>query len=335
MAALLSAALLLTGCGGQRAPQPKRSVSIGAVGYSEDDTYIGELLACLRQDVKDLSEKDRPVTLTTRFAGGAQRTEDRCVEELIDSGCDVLCVNLVDRTAPTKTIDLAIRHDIPVIFFNREPVREDLMRWERLYYVGSEARESGVMQGELAADWIRSHPETDRNGDGRIQYVLLEGEPGHQDAIIRTENSVDTLRQEGIEVDKLSYQIANWSRAQAQTRMTQMIDTYGSGIELVLANNDDMALGALDAYGRKSVATENRPVVFGTDGTKVGLKAIRDGEMAGTVYNDKEGQALGIARLACALAEGTSLDAFDFQEGRYLYLPYKKVTAENADSFPD
>ena len=62
MAALLSAALLLTGCGGQRAPQPKRSVSIGAVGYSEDDTYIGELLACLRQDVKDLSEKDRPVT---------------------------------------------------------------------------------------------------------------------------------------------------------------------------------------------------------------------------------------------------------------------------------
>ena len=83
-----------------------------------------------------------------------------------------------------------------------------------LYYVGAEAKQSGVMQGELAVDVIQADSRIDRNKDGRIQYVVLEGEPGHQDAIIRTENAVDTLKNNGIELEKLSYGIANWNRAQ-------------------------------------------------------------------------------------------------------------------------
>ena len=82
---------------------------------------------------------------------------------------------------------LAKQNDIPIIFFNGEPVWEDLMQWEDLYYVGCDAEQSGVMQGEIAADYIKNHPEVDKNQDGEIQYVLLEGEAGHQDAISRTD----------------------------------------------------------------------------------------------------------------------------------------------------
>ena len=107
---------------------------------------------------------------------------------------------------------------------------EDLLQWNRLYYVGAYAKESGIMQGELAADLIQEDASIDRNRDGQIQYVVLEGEPGHQDAIIRTENAVDTLKSRGVKLEKLSYGIANWNRAQAQNRMLQMIGQHQNQI---------------------------------------------------------------------------------------------------------
>ena len=121
---------------------------------------------------------------------------------------------------------------------------------------------------------IRQNSQIDHNKDGKIQYVVLEGEAGHQDAIIRTENAVDTLNKNGIELEKLSYQIANWNRAQAQNRMEQMLGQYKNKIELVLANNDDMALGALDAYkkfelyrGPSSGIYRNRRHGYGVEGS--------------------------------------------------------------------
>ena len=117
---------------------------------------------------------------------------------MIDAGCDIMCVNLVDRTAPGKIIKLARQNNIPIIFFNREPVKEDLMQWNKLYYVGCDAEQSGVMQGQIAADYIKANKNVDKNNDGKIQYVLLEGEAGHQDAISRTDCSVKTIINNGI-----------------------------------------------------------------------------------------------------------------------------------------
>ena len=324
--------LALEGCAGRQAPQ-KRYLRIGVVMYDVNDTFLSELIACFREDAKSLQTEERSINVTVRDGEKSQRTEDSCVEELIDGGCDVLCVNLVDRTAPSRIIDMAMERDIPIIFFNREPVKEDLAQWDRMYYVGSDPEESGVMQGELAADYIRSHSGVDRNKDGVIQYVLLEGEPGHQDAIIRTESAVSTLTREGVQLEKLSRQIANWNRAQALTKMSQMMTQYGSRIELVLANNDDMALGAIDALRQAGITEGSRPAVFGIDGTKEGLQAIVDGTMAGTVYHDKEGQAMTMAKLAAALYDGEDLSSFHLKDWTYCYLPYQKVTPENLEKF--
>lgn len=323
---------LLCACGRQEQSVP-HNIHIGVTYYNQSDTFLNELLTCFREQLDYLKRDDCEITMTIRDAAGSQRTQDDQVASLITEGCDILCVNLVDRADPSEIIDVARENDVPIIFFNREPVAEDLKQWDKLYYVGADAKQSGVMQGELAVDIIQENSQIDRNKDGKIQYVVLEGEAGHQDAIIRTESVVDTLKNNGIELEKLSWQIANWNRAQAQNRMTQMIGQYQTGIELVLANNDDMALGAIDAYEKTNFTESTLPVFLGIDGTDAGLQAILDSKMSGTVYNDKEGQAEAMARLAVAIASEEGMEEIEFENEKYIYLPYSKVTSENVQSY--
>ena len=321
----------LSGCG-ETSTDTGGKVQVGVTYYNQTDTFLGELIDCFKTSLEEHNTGELEVTAMVREAAGSEKTQNEQVRELIDAGCNVLCVNLVDRADPSEIIDMARESDIPLIFFNREPVEEDMLQWEQTYYVGAPARQSGQMQGELAADVIRAGG-VDRNGDGRIQYVILEGEADHQDAIIRTESVVNTLQEKGIELEKLDYQIANWNRAQAQNRMRQIIGQFHDEIELVLSNNDDMAMGAVDAYDTMNYTEENRPVFFGVDGTAVGLQAVKDGDLAGTVYNDKEEQADVMAQLSVALATGEGLDAIAFENERYVYVPYLKVDQENVDTF--
>lgn len=314
----------LSGCKKQDLPS-QQAIYIGVTYYDQSDIFLNELLDCFKEEIREMETEDKKVNVTIQGAGGSQKTQNDQVKELIDGGCNVLCVNLVDRTDPSEIIDLARDYDIPLIFFNREPVAEDMQQWDNLYYVGADAKESGTMQGEIAADVIKKNPQIDRNKDGKIQYVVLEGEPGHQDTIIRTENAVEALKENGIELEKLSYGLANWNRAQAENRMSQMISQYQTKIELVLANNDEMALGAIDAYERLNYTESTLPLFFGIDGTDVGLKAVRESKLDGTVYNDKEGQAEAMAKLAEALVTGEGIEEIPFENQRYLYLPYAKV----------
>ncbi len=316
--------VLLSACGSKGTVAGSK-VYVGLTYYDQSDTYMNQLIDCFRNEMDGLGESGLDITVTVRGAGGSQITQDDQVKEMIGAGCNILCVNLVDRTDPSEIIELARQNNIPIIFFNREPVAEDMHRWDRLYYVGADAEQSGVMQGELAVEAIRDNPQTDRNRDGRIQYVVLEGEPGHQDAIIRTESAVNTLKKKGIELEKLSYGIANWNRAQAQNRMMQMISQHQNRIELVLANNDDMALGAMDAYQKLNYTESALPLFFGIDGTDVGIKAVKEGKLAGTVYNDKEGQASAMAKLVKAMAVGEGMEDIRFTNDKYIYLPYSKV----------
>lgn len=329
---LCMAIQLLCACGNE-AGAASDKIHIGVIYYNQSDTFLNGLLESFRQELEALKKDDLEITMTVRDAAGSQRTQNDQVKELIDAGCSVLCVNLVDRADPSEIIDLARDNDVPIIFFNREPVAEDLMQWEKLYYVGAYAEQSGIMQGELAAEAVRSDSTIDRNKDGKIQYVVLEGEAGHQDAIIRTENAVDTLKSSGIELEKLSYQIANWNRAQAQNRMEQLISQFHDEIEMVLANNDDMALGAIDAYKKVNYTETTLPVFIGIDGTDVGLQAVMDSDMWGTVYNDKEGQAEAMAKLAVAVITGDGMNELDFEKERCIYLPYSKVTRENVEDY--
>ena len=322
----------LMGCGSSN-KKTNKTMRVGVVTYTSDDPFINAMVEKVKSQLKTMETTNMNVIVSVRSGDNDQREQDEIVDEMIDAGCDVLCVNLVDRTAPANIIKSARQSDIPVIFFNREPVRDDLMQWEKLYYVGCDAKESGDMQGEIAANYIKKHGEVDRNGDGKIQYVLLEGEAGHQDAISRTDCSVKTIMECGVELEKLSYQFADWNRGQAENRMTQLISQYGSQIELVISNNDEMALGAVEAYNNSSISRDKWPVIFGIDGLDDALQAIKQGNMQGTVYNDKEAQAGEIARLAVDLFKGNRLDGHNLDEGKYFVSPYWKVDVDSVDDF--
>lgn len=324
--------LSVTGCE-EKQKQTDKTLRVGVVTYAPNDPFINAMTDTLKEDLKAMEAADMKVIVSVRSGDNSQQDQDEIVEEMIDAGCDVLCVNLVDRTAPSNIIRLARQNDIPVIFFNREPVEDDLLQWDKLYYVGCDAAQSGEMQGEIAADYIKAHPEVDRNNDGKIQYVLLEGEAGHQDAISRTDWSVKTILENDVQLEKLTYQFADWNRAQAENRMSQLISQYGPEIEMVISNNDEMALGAVEAYRNAGYKKEDYPIIFGIDGLDDSLEAISDGMMQGTVYNDKETQARKMAMIAVCLFRGTGISNLGLEDGRYYMAQYQKVDADNVEKF--
>ena len=329
---------LLSGCSGGK-KDTVQTVKIGVTLYDQYDTFISEMMGWFTASATALEEETgTAINLEIVDAAGSQTTQNEQVKSLIEKGCDVICVNLVDRTEPTTITDMAEKNDVPIIFFNRELVTEDLERWKKLYYVGADAIGSGIIQGELAAEAFLGDEKYDKNGDGICQYVVLEGEAGHQDAIVRTEYSVNTLVENGVKVEKLGYAIANWKRAQAQTKMAALLEQYGNSIELILTNNDDMALGAIDALKAAGTSKNDWPLIVGIDGTDVGLTAVKNGEMAGTAYNDKEGQAEAMLKLAFVLSgkdakNGLSIDDIPLEKEKYVRLPYYRVTLDNVEEY--
>ena len=250
---------------------------------------------------------------------------------MLELGCDALCVNIVDRFAASVVIDKAMAADVPVIFFNREPVEEDMNRWEKLYYVGADAKDSAVFEGRILVDaYKKDSSSLDRNGDGIVSYVLLEGESNHQDSLIRTEWSIQTLKDGGVPLEKITGGIASWERSQASAMMEQWLTEYPNQIELVVANNDDMALGAIDAIDRAGILPGMIKIV-GIDATPPGMEALKAGKLFGTVAADKEGYANAIFQIAASLSRGLPVDeSIKLENGKYFWCSQKGITQEDA-----
>ena len=300
--------------------------------YSQDDTFIATVTQEMEQLARDYeNEHDMKINLNLADGQSNQTIQLEQIDRFLDSGCDVLCVNIVDRTAAAVLIDKAEAMDVPVIFFNRQPVKEDLERWEKVYYVGPKGEESGIYQGEILLEkWQKEQKEVDRNGDGILQYVMLEGEPGHQDTLLRSEYAIKPLTENGVKVEKLISGTANWSRAQAASKVKQWYQEYGDSIEAVIANNDDMALGAIDAMQEMEVSP--LPMVVGVDATVPALSALKQGTMVGTVQNAPDMPTV-LLQLSLALATGKEIpEEIQVQDSHYIWLHYHKITSENVES---
>lgn len=332
----LGASLVLSGCGTAESvrEEKKDSLKIGVSMYDQYDTFVSELVSHLQSYAKEKGRKTETlISLEIQNAEKSQILQNDQMDDFIREGCDIVCVNLVDRTDASTIVEKAKSSDIPVIFFNRELVKEDLERWDKLYYVGADAFVSGEIQGDILVEECKKNfSRIDRNEDGILQYVMLEGEAGHQDSIVRSMSVINEITSRGYMVDRLSDEIANWNRDQASTKMKQFIEEFGTDIEVVLANNDDMALGAADALEQAGVEvnSEDWPKILGIDGTSVGLDAVKDGRLLGTVLNDAKGQARGMLELAYSICMGTQLpEVFELIEDKYIRLPYRAVTEDN------
>ncbi|MBR4719410.1 MAG: galactose ABC transporter substrate-binding protein [Lachnospiraceae bacterium] len=333
VAILVCPALLLTGCKTYNNTQAKQ-IKIAVLTYDEYDTFVDGMTKYMTKWCRQ-KEKEDGIRITIDVVGAkkSQLAQNDQAQKFITGNYDVLCVNLVDRTDATMIIDMAISSDTPIIFFNREPVEKDLSRWDKIYYVGALARQSGELQAKIIIDAL-SDPEKlsliDANGNGTIQYVMLEGEAGHQDTMVRTSVCIDELINAGFSLEKLGDEYANWDRDQARAKMRELIDRYPFQIEMVIANNDDMALGALDAIREKDYPLD--PFVVGINGTEEALEAIRTMKLDGSVYNDSKGQAETIMEMAYALSKGEPVPV-ELTFDKYVFKPYSMITYDNVQKY--
>lgn len=308
-----------------------KTLTIGVAIYKFDDTFMTGV-----RNAITATAAQKKVKVDMVDSQNSQPTQNDKVDLFITKRVNALAINPVDRTAAGVIIDKAKKAKTPVVFFNREPLPEDMKKWDKVYYVGAKAEESGTIQGQILVEYWKSHPEADRNKDGVMQYVMLKGEPGHQDAELRTKYSIKAIQDAGIKVEKLAEDTGMWDRVKGQEKMAAFLAANGDKIEAVLANNDDMALGAIEALKAAGYFKGDKymPVV-GVDATAPGLKALEDGTMLGTVLNDAKNQGKATLMLAYVLAQGKTPTlantGFKITDGKYVWVPYKKILKSNME----
>lgn len=281
-----------------RVASPKKNViKIGLCLYRFDDTFISNVRQEIEEYAKEYEkEHDIKINLEVVDARDNQNTQNHQVERFVSLDYDVLLINVVDRFAASNMIETAVGANIPIVFFNRKPVDDDLNRADNIYYVGAGPKAAGIEQAKIIINAYNENPHSiDIDGDGVINYVLLEGEPSHQDSLVRTEWVIKTLQENNIPINKLSGAIGNWERAQGSALMEDFLNKY-SNIDLVISNNDDMGLGAIDAIERANNITGIK--VVGIDGTKEALEAINEGKLLGTIESDKKEYAKAVVEIA-------------------------------------
>ncbi|MDT8976368.1 galactose ABC transporter substrate-binding protein [Paenibacillus sp. chi10] len=332
-ALILASALIATvvsGCAngksssGDGGSEPQVGVAI----YKFDDTFMTGVRNAISDSAKGIAQAD------IVDSQNSQPTQNDKVDLFITKGVKALVVNPVDRTAAGVIIDKAMAKDIPVVFLNREPLPEDMKKWDKVYYVGAKAEESGTMSGQLIADYWKANPGADKNKDGVLQYVMLKGEPGHQDAELRTKYSIQAIEDAGIKVEKLQEDTGMWDRVKGQEKMAAFLAAHGDKIEAVFANNDDMALGAIEALKANGYFKDNKFIpVVGVDATAPALQALEEGTLLGTVLNDAKNQGKAAITLASVLAKGEKPTkenvGYEITDNHYIWISYKKITKDN------
>ena len=263
----------------------KEEPFIGVSVFRSDDAFTEEE----RQWIEKESQGLMPVKV--KAAENKQSIQNDHITQFIEDGAGAIIVNPVDRTASGAIIEKCRQAGIPLVFINREPLADDMALWDKVYYVGARAEAAGRFEARIFINYWFRHPEADKNGDGRLQFVIIKGEPGHQDTELRSEYLMRTLAEAGIVIDRLDEDTALWERGRAEELMSAFLAVHGDSIEAVFANNDQMALGAIDALISAGYFNGGKYMtVIGCYAIPAWLEALRNDSLLGTVLNDAEGQ---------------------------------------------
>lgn len=289
--------------------------------------HYGDDFMQLMKDELASASHQKDIKLLFNDAQNSQFVQNNQVTTLLENKAKVLAVNLVYPNAWSTTIGNAKERNIPVIFFNRDPGNKAIASYDKAYYVGSDPAEAGILQARMIAKQWKANPQFDLNRDGKIQYALLKGEDFHPDAEIRTKSVISELEKQGLKIDQLALEPANWQMQMAKEKVLAWLASDENQIEVIIANNDAMAIGAAEA-----VATHGKRLpIYGVDAVPEALNFIKLGMLAGTVKNDWINQSKAIIDFAANLAKGKpAASGTNWQlKGRVLRIPYITIEKEN------
>ncbi len=298
-----------------------------------------DYIPLVRQNLEEIQKENQgKVEFTFFYAEENQATQDNTINSLLKEGVDLLLLNIVNIGDTQKVINKIKEYNVPVILFNREPTPIDAIRsYDKAYYIGTDSKEAGMFQGKILVDeWNANKLNIDKNKDNTMQYVMLQGEKENLEAIGRTKYAVSVINDAGIKTDEIALRIANWDKELAKDAMEALFLKYGNDIEAIIANNDGMAEGAIEAlqkYGYNKGDKAKTIAVVGIDATPIAQDLIKKGYMTGTVVQDAPAMAKALYTIGMNLAynknplEGTGYKFDD--TGVSIRIPYKKYSEAN------
>ena len=310
--------------GGDASSIPEAPAGGGTIGvciYKFDDAFMTTYRNALQEILEGKGYK-----VTVVDGNNDQAKQNEQINTFITQGVDALIINPVMTSAADQIIATVKGADIPTVLINREPTAEQMAAYEKLVYVGCDAAQSGTFQGELILD---TPNKGDINGDGKVSYIMIQGDPENIDAQLRTEYSVKALTDAGKEVKQLNLTRGDWDRNRGQEIAANDLAQFGDKIEVIFCNNDDMAIGALQAIQAAGRKVNEDIYLVGVDALDAALNEVMNGNMTGTVLNDAVGQATEAVNQMELLLNGTTYGAGE----QSVYVPYVKVTPDNAKDF--
>lgn len=335
LAGLMASAMLamtLTGCGSTadstESEQGTEAGSSGGDGYSM--TLImslrDEFLSTLEAGAKSAAD-ELGVTLSTQDANNDASKTIQFIESARNAGDDAVLVNLVDAATAQQCIEAA--GDMTIVFVNRAPEDTSILGGNSAF-VGSDEMQSGGYQGQFLADYFNEKGQTD------VRYILLEGTLGLVHTEQRSASVIQAMKDGGLNpIEASAPLVAEYDRATAMDMISPLLGT--TEFDCIIANNDAMALGAIEAMTAQGMDPTSIPIV-GIDATVDGIQAIKDGTLAMTVFQDANGQGLGAVQAAVNLLEGNAVNEgtdfeVDEENANIVWVPFEPVTPDNVADY--
>ena len=320
--------------------EAKTEYNVDVLVWKFDDTYGSSVRQGMMKWAEAVGE-ELGVTINLKMydAGDDMSKQVEQCDQAIGDKPDFVIINLAEPAGGQTLVDKLGAAGIPFLFYNIPPSDEtydSVVKQTGAFFVGTLPREAGDMQGEILADlWAADASKIDLNGDGKIQFVEFKGVANNPEAIARTQYSEETAVAQGVPLEMVTDVIvADWDTTKANDAMLATWKSHPE-IELVFANNDDMAIGVIAALNQDGYNTgdgEKNITVIGVDATDAALEAIKAGRMTATVKQD--GDAMGQANIRIMmnyLLNGSWTDGLDYkvnEDGVSTFIPYAKITAD-------
>ena len=288
---------------------------IGATVSSLEFTFI----AVMAKGMTDHTGKLPGVKLQLEDAKNDVANQLSQVQNFIASGVDAIVVNAVDTSATQAMTDAAAKAKIPLVYVNRQPINIDTLP-DGQAFVASNEVDSGTLETKEICRILKE------KGKGKgANIVVLVGELSNQAAVQRTKDIHDVIATPDCSFMKVvEEQTGGWKRDAGQDIVTNWI-SKGVKFDAIIANNDDMALGAVNALKKNGISTKDIPV-SGIDATQEALKAMQDGDLAVTVFQDAVGQGAGSIDTALNILAGKKVE-------KKVYIPFQLVTPANLKDY--
>ncbi|PBB24360.1 sugar ABC transporter substrate-binding protein [Mesorhizobium sp. WSM4307] len=288
--------------------------NIGVSMAQFDDNF----LTVLRNGMIDYAKTLNGVTLQVEDAQNDVAKQQSQIQNFIASGVSAIIVNPVDTDATTAMSKIAADAGIPLVYVNRQPVNVDKLP-EKQAFVASNEVESGTLETKEICRLLKEAGKTEAN------IVVMMGELSNQAARQRTQDIHDVIATPECSFMKIvEEQTANWSRTQGTDLVSNWLSA-GIQFDAVVANNDEMAIGAIQAMKAAGIDMKTM-LVGGVDATGDALAVMAAGDLDVTVFQNAAGQGLGSVDAALKLAKGEKVD-------QKVFVPFELVTPANLATY--